>query len=333
MAKHLARIHGTEEDKVNCPFYFKIGACRHADRCSRIHHRPAFSQTILIKHIYNHPIREAELNLLASGQDRSTASANIIHATTKKNNESKSKSSSSSIQIDSTKAMEDFLIFFEDFYMELSKFGPIECLHICDNIGDHMVGHVYVKFTDEEDASDALNIMNGRYYNGKKMEVEFSPVVDFREARCRDFDEDVCSRGGFCNFMHVKPVPPCLLRDLERECEDERRRVRDEEEEERRREKRERERRREKKRKHKDRDRERDRGDRGDRSDRDRERDRERRREKKRHRRSGSEDDDEGGGGGGSGSGGGRSKSYSKSRSRSPPRGKPVYGLKSTSFD
>lgn len=24
-AEHLARIHGTEEDKVNCPFYFKIG--------------------------------------------------------------------------------------------------------------------------------------------------------------------------------------------------------------------------------------------------------------------------------------------------------------------
>jgi len=34
-AEHLARIHGTEEDKVNCPFYFKIGACRHGDKCSR----------------------------------------------------------------------------------------------------------------------------------------------------------------------------------------------------------------------------------------------------------------------------------------------------------
>ena len=25
MASHLAKIHGTEEDKVNCPFYYKIG--------------------------------------------------------------------------------------------------------------------------------------------------------------------------------------------------------------------------------------------------------------------------------------------------------------------
>lgn len=54
-AEHLARIHGTEEDKVNCPFYFKIGACRHGDRCSRQHHRPPFSQTIIIPHMWNNP--------------------------------------------------------------------------------------------------------------------------------------------------------------------------------------------------------------------------------------------------------------------------------------
>mmetsp|Transcript_31534 Transcript_31534/g.36786 ORF Transcript_31534/g.36786 Transcript_31534/m.36786 type:complete len:295 (+) Transcript_31534:68-952(+) len=292
MAKHLARIHGTEEDKVNCPFYFKIGACRHADRCSRIHHRPAFSQTILIKHIYPHPVREAELNLLASGQDRTSASNSITN---------------NNIQIDESKAREDFLVFFENFYEELSKFGHLEYLHICDNLGDHMVGHVYAKFSDEEEASDALNIMNGRYYNGKKLEVEFSPVTDFREARCRDFDEEVCSRGGFCNFMHAKPVPPCLIKDLEKDCEDERRRLEEEQEEERRREKRERERRKKRKREHRDRE--------GRDRDRDREgRDRDRRKEKKRHRRSRSNDGENND----KDRGGDRSKSYSNSRSRSP---------------
>ncbi len=302
--------------KVNCPFYFKIGACRHADRCSRLHLRPVFSQTILIKHIYNHPVREAELTLLASGQDRSTASANIINAYNNKhdkpnnpnhdenggsdsghnnhnnNNNNNNNQYNNHLQIDEQKAQEDFYTFFEDFHMELSKFGRIEALHILDNLGDHLVGHIYVKYSDEEEASDALNIMNGRYYKGRKMEVEFSPVVDFREARCRDYDEDVCSRGGFCNFMHVKPVPLPLLRDLEREAEEERRRV-EESEEERRREKRDRERRR--KRKHKDRDRDRDRERDRDRDrdrdrERDRDRDRERRREKKRSRRSDSRD-------------------------------------------
>ena len=201
MAKHLARIHGTEEDKVNCPFYFKIGACRHSDRCSRLHHKPAFSPTILIKHIYRHPVRLAEL------QQAATAGGTVI---------------------DKDKALEDFLSFYEDMYMELSKFGRIDALHVCDNLGDHMIGHVYCKFRDEEDASDALQVMNDRYYDGRRMEVEFSPVTDFREARCRDFDEESCARGGFCNFLHAKPVPIPLIRSLEEDAEQDRRREREE---------------------------------------------------------------------------------------------------------
>lgn len=201
MAKHLARIHGTEEDKVNCPFYFKIGACRHSDRCSRLHHKPAFSPTILIKHVYRHPVRLAEL------QQATTATEAIV---------------------DKEKALEDFLCFYEDMYLELSKFGLVDSLHVCDNLGDHMIGHVYCKFRDEEDAADALEKMNGRYYDGRKMEVEFSPVTDFREARCRDFDEGSCGRGGFCNFLHSKPVPIGLIRSLEDDAEYERRRADDE---------------------------------------------------------------------------------------------------------
>ena len=75
--------------QVNCPFYFKIGACRHADRCSRLHHRPAFSQTILIKHVYRHPVREAELKALSEGLDKDSAEFN------------------------KEEAQEDFLQFFE----------------------------------------------------------------------------------------------------------------------------------------------------------------------------------------------------------------------------
>ena len=93
-------------------------------------------------------------------------------------------------KIEREQAFEDFLQFYENMYEELSKFGRIEALNVCDNLGDHMIGHVYAKFTDEEEAADALHIMNGRYYDGRKMEVEFSPVTDFREARCRDFDEE-----------------------------------------------------------------------------------------------------------------------------------------------
>lgn len=59
---------------------------------------------------------------------------------------------------------------------------------------------------DEEEAARALQGMQGRYYAGKPIVVEFSPVTDFREATCRQYEENNCSRGGYCNFMHVRPV-------------------------------------------------------------------------------------------------------------------------------
>ncbi|KAK1383638.1 Splicing factor U2af small subunit A [Heracleum sosnowskyi] len=55
MAEHLASIFGTEKDKVNCPFYFKIDACRHGDRCSRLHTKPSISPTLLLSSMYQRP--------------------------------------------------------------------------------------------------------------------------------------------------------------------------------------------------------------------------------------------------------------------------------------
>lgn len=188
MAHHLAKIHGTEEDKVNCPFYYKIGACRHGDRCSRIHHKPAFSQTLLVKHLYQNPKQ------------------------TQQETENPEQ------------ALEDYLVFYEDLYLEFSKLGRVVDMHVVDNLSDHMIGNVYVKMYDEEMAADALSIMNGRYYDGRVLQLEFSPVSDFREARCRAHEEGECDRGSMsCNFLHIKPIPESLVRSLEEEAEQERR--------------------------------------------------------------------------------------------------------------
>jgi splicing factor U2AF subunit len=200
MAKYLAQIHGTEEDKVNCPFYFKIGCCRHSERCSRLHHKPAFSQTLLIKHLYQHPVRLAELQQASTGSPAQPAAVN------------------------DAQSLEDFFVFFEDLYLELGKFGVLEELHVVDNLGDHMIGHVYVKYADEEMAADALQALQNRYYDGRLVQAEFSPVTDFKEARCRDFDDTACARAGYCNFLHVKPVPACLIQSLEDDVGAERRR-------------------------------------------------------------------------------------------------------------
>ncbi|KAL4666616.1 hypothetical protein H8959_005305 [Pygathrix nigripes] len=112
MAEYLASIFGTEKDKVNCSFYFKIGVCRHGDRCSRLHNKPTFSQEV---------------------------------------------------------------------FTELQeKYGEIEEMNVCDNLGDHLVGNIYVKFRREEDAERAVAELNNHWFTGQAVHAELSPVTDFR---------------------------------------------------------------------------------------------------------------------------------------------------------
>ena len=36
---------------------------------------------------------------------------------------------------------------------------------VADNIGEHMIGNLYVKFATEEQAEAVLRTMTGKYYN------------------------------------------------------------------------------------------------------------------------------------------------------------------------
>lgn len=176
MAEHLASIFGTEKDRVNCPFYFKIGACRHGDRCSRLHTKPSISPTLLLSNMYQRP------DMITPGVDAQGQ------------------------PIDPRKIQDHFEEFYEDLFEELSKYGDIESLNVCDNLADHMVGNVYVQFREEEHAANALKNLTGRFYAGRPIIVDFSPVTDFREATCRQYEENTCNRGGYCNFMHLKRI-------------------------------------------------------------------------------------------------------------------------------
>jgi splicing factor U2AF subunit len=103
-------------------------------------------------------------------------------------------------------AITHFEDFYEEVFLELSKFGEVKDLIVCDNLGDHLIGNVYVKFAGEEEADTALKTLSGKYYSGKQIIGEYSPVTDFRESRCRQFEEGACGRGGFWNFMHLKYI-------------------------------------------------------------------------------------------------------------------------------
>jgi len=107
--------------------------------------------------------------------------------------------------------------FYEEVFLELANFGEVEDVSVCDNIGDHVIGNVYVKYYDEEDAERAMKALTGRYYAGKLIMPEYSPVTNFRDAKCRQYEEGSCSRGGYCNFMHLKYVSRSFKKSLFRQ--------------------------------------------------------------------------------------------------------------------
>jgi len=105
--------------------------------------------------------------------------------------------------------------FFEDVFVECEdKYGPVEEMNVCDNLGDHLVGNVYVKFKKEEDADKAVKDLNNRWFGGRPVYAELTPVTDFREACCRQYETGECTRSGFCNFMHLKPISRKLRSEL-----------------------------------------------------------------------------------------------------------------------
>ncbi|CDZ98228.1 rna-binding domain-containing protein [Phaffia rhodozyma] len=178
MASHLASIFGTEQDRVNCSFYYKIGACRHGDRCSRRHQKPVHSQTILLSNVYQNPGLDPQCTLTDE------------------------------------ELQDDFDAFYEDMFMELAQFGNLLEIHICDNVGDHLVGNVYARYEWEVEAGAAVANMNDRWYQARPLWAELSPVTDFREACCRQNETGDCNRGGLCNFLHVRLPSPRLASEL-----------------------------------------------------------------------------------------------------------------------
>ncbi|KAA0194014.1 U2(RNU2) small nuclear RNA auxiliary factor 1, partial [Fasciolopsis buskii] len=192
---------------VNCSFYFKIGACRHGEQCSRLHNKPSFGQVIrvavliLVDYIAPKPVH--------SSSEHCSECRWIPYIVLKYF------LSYFSVNLTEVQAQQIFDEFFEEVFVECEeKYGEIEEMNVCDNLGDHLVGNVYIKFRREEDAEKAVQDLNLRWFGGRPVHAELSPVTDFREACCRQYELGECTRGGFCNFMHLKPISRELCRKL-----------------------------------------------------------------------------------------------------------------------
>ena len=187
MAEKLARIFCTEEDKVNCPFYYKTGVWRHKDSCTRIHNKPIVSQTLIFHHLYDNP---SPAVAFADGME---VEDSLLEA-----------------------AVHHFEEFYIDIFLEFIKFGKVEEIHVSDNISEHSIGNVYVKYSNEEGSKNWFENLNWKYYEGRQIYVEYSPVTDFKDAKCRLYNDGSWERGGYCNFMHLKYVNKSFIKALKK---------------------------------------------------------------------------------------------------------------------
>ena len=76
---------------------------------------------------------------------------------------------------------EHFEAFYEDFYCEAALFGKLEEVVVAENGNDHLMGNVYARFKYEEDAQKAKDSFNSRWYAGRPIYCELSPVTDLEK--------------------------------------------------------------------------------------------------------------------------------------------------------
>jgi len=168
MGRSGKSVYGTESDPINCSFFLRVGACRHGSCCPKKHAFPTFGNTLMIHHYWIPPKKlYSRERELKKHYDR----------------------------------------FCEDLLEEFLKYGNVMDFQALKNIGDHNIGNTFIKYADEDEAAEALKHINGRFYAGRKIKVNFSPITDFDNARCRDYQTQSCTRGNFCNFAHFMRNP------------------------------------------------------------------------------------------------------------------------------
>ncbi|XP_029603479.1 U2 small nuclear ribonucleoprotein auxiliary factor 35 kDa subunit-related protein 2 isoform X2 [Salmo trutta] len=172
---------GTEQDRANCPFFLKTGACRFGDRCSRKHVHPPASPTLMIRGMF------ATFGMDQRSRDDYDTDACLEHS--------------------EEEVQQQFVDFYEDVLPEFRTAGKVVQFKVSCNFEPHLRGNVYVQFDTEEQCREAFMMFNGRWYAGKQLQCEFSPVTRWKTAICGLFDRQKCPKGKHCNFLHVYRNP------------------------------------------------------------------------------------------------------------------------------
>ncbi|CAN2387825.1 U2 small nuclear ribonucleoprotein auxiliary factor 35 kDa subunit-related protein, partial [Pristimantis euphronides] len=169
--------YGTETDRANCSFYLKTGSCRFGDRCSRKHCFPSSSQTMLVRGMF-----------ITFGMERYRWDDYDTDA---------------GLEYGDDEIYQQFLEFYEDVVPEFKNVGKLIQFKVSCNFEPHLRGNVYVQYQTEEECLQALSQFNGRWYAGRQLQCELSPVTKWKSAICGLYERQKCSRGKHCNFLHV----------------------------------------------------------------------------------------------------------------------------------
>ncbi|KAG9266680.1 U2 small nuclear ribonucleoprotein auxiliary factor 35 kDa subunit-related protein 2 [Astyanax mexicanus] len=169
--------YGTEKDRANCPFFLKTGSCRFGDRCSRKHDHPLTSSTLMVRNMF-----------VTFGMEQLKRDDYDTDA---------------SLEYSEDEIFQQFLDFYEDVLLEFRNAGKVVQFKVSCNFEPHLRGNVYVQYETEDQCKEAFMMFNGRWYAGRQLQCEFSPVTRWKTAICGLFDRQKCPKGKHCNFLHV----------------------------------------------------------------------------------------------------------------------------------
>lgn len=163
----------TNPSKELCQYFVKMASCRFGHNCIRNHQRPKISKLLLIQSFFTNIRLE---------QNKSTEYGNDL-----------------TLEYDETDLYESFKGFFVDVVQEFENFGCIRYFVVSANYEPHLRGHVFVEYTSERyfvfykmkirrknskvtilisrNALKAQRRMNGRYYAGRMLNVEFCKIL------------------------------------------------------------------------------------------------------------------------------------------------------------
>ena len=74
--------------------------------------------------------------------------------------------------------------FYHDVLAELKIFGTVVQFKVCCNEESHLRGNVYVQYSSERYAIKAFRSLQGRFYGGKRLSVEFCTIKAWSKAIC-----------------------------------------------------------------------------------------------------------------------------------------------------